>query len=187
MSTRPHSPAARAPRPAVLSSYTNTPQQTPAFPKFNTPNTSTPEVQKYHETLTPHQPPQPKPAPPQPNPAPPQPKPAPPQPKPAPTRKPITAKNIKAPAAKPRTTGNLTNAKAALTKKLPASITPAFATAVVALIAGVILTGFSWGWIYAAAVGLVAAGFVAAYFAAYQKLTPETTPRLENPVVRSTV
>ena len=48
-------------------------------------------------------------------------------------------------------------------------ISPSLLVALIILLLGIILTGFSWGWIYAGAVALVTLGFITAYTIIYHK------------------
>ena len=48
-------------------------------------------------------------------------------------------------------------------------ISPSLLVALIILLLGIILTGFSWGWIYAGAVALVTLGFITAYTIMYFK------------------
>lgn len=57
-----------------------------------------------------------------------------------------------------------------ITDKIPNDLkTPDLAAALTILLTGIILTGISWGWTYAAAVALVTLGFFTAYTILYTK------------------
>lgn len=57
-----------------------------------------------------------------------------------------------------------------ITDKIPDELkTPDLAAALTILLTGIILTGISWGWTYAAAVALVTLGFFTAYTILYTK------------------
>lgn len=76
------------------------------------------------------------------------------------------------PITKPRTQTKKPAPKKtnSLVKKLNTTLlTPSLLAALIILILGVILTGFSWGWIYAAAVALVTLGFITTYTIIYLK------------------